>query len=113
MSISRASGQRDDMSDAGEEVNAPPACPQRRCVRTVRIEAPLPSRNTARQSSSKGLDFLDRITKSIDPEQQAQRDSDRASTIFQAQQLLLLQSQIQDLNQTVLSLRTQLDDSER
>ena len=36
----------------------------------------------------------------------------RASTIFQAQQLLLLQSQIRDLNQTVLSLHTQLNDSE-
>ena len=74
---------------------------------------PLPSHGVARQSSSNGLDFLDKITKSIDPEQQAQRDSDCASTIFQAQQLLLLQSQIRDLNQPVLSLRTQLDDSER
>ena len=101
------------MSDAGEEINPPPARTQRRRVRTTRVEAPLPLRGVARQSSSKGLDFLDRITKSIDPEQQAQRDSDRASTIFQAQQLLLLQSQIRDLNQTVLSLRTQLNDSER
>ncbi|KAF9790669.1 hypothetical protein BJ322DRAFT_990188, partial [Thelephora terrestris] len=102
------------MSDAGEELNVPPA--RTRCgkrVRTVRIEAPLPPRNVNCQSSSRGMDFLDKITKSIDPEQQIQRDSDRASTIFQAQQVLLLQSQIRDLNQTVLSLRTQLDSSER
>ena len=101
------------MSDAGEEPDAPPARTQRRRVRTVRVEALLPSRNVARQSSSKGLDFLDRITKSINPEQQSQRDSDRSSTIFQAQQLLLFQSQIRDLNQTILSLRSQLDHSER
>lgn len=101
------------LSDADEEASAPPSHTQRARVRTVRKEAPLPLHNTGRQSSSKGLDFLDRITKSIDPEQQAQRDSDRASTMFQAQQMLILQSQIRDLNQTILSLRTQLDDSER
>jgi TolA-binding protein len=72
-----------------------------------------PHAKVANQSSSKGLDFLDRITKSIDPDHQVRRDSDRASAIFQAQQSLLLQSQIRDLNQTVQSLRTQLNDSER
>lgn len=102
------------MSDAGEESDAPPARVQsKRRARTVRVDTPLPSRNVTRQSSSRGLAFLDKITKSIDPEQQAQRDSERASTIFQAQQSLLLQSQIRDLNQMILSLRTQLDDSER
>ena len=99
------------VSDAGEEINPPPACTQHRCVWTTQVEVPLPSHGVACQSSSKGLDFLDRITQSINPEQQAQRDADRASTIFQAQQLL--QSQIRDLNQTVLSLHTQLNDSER
>jgi hypothetical protein len=101
------------MSGADEELDTPSTRTQHEGVRTTRVVAPLPSRKATRQSSSKGLDFLDRITKSIDPEQQARRDSDRASTIFQAQQLLLLQSQIRDLNQTILSLRTQLNDSER
>ena len=100
------------MSDVGKGTDPLPARTQHRRVRTVRMEAPLPSRNVAHQSSSRGLDFLDRITKSIDSEQQALRDSNRTSTIFQAQQTLLLQSQIRDLNQMVLSLCTQLDDSE-
>lgn len=33
--------------------------------------------------------------------------------MFQSHQLILLQSQIRDLNATILSLRSQLDDSER
>ena len=106
-------GDNHPMSDAGEEPDTVPTSTQHERVRTTRVETLLPSHKVSRQSSSKGLDFLDRITKSIDPEQQARRDSDRASTIFQAQQLLLLQSQVRDLNQTILSLRTQLDDSER
>lgn len=101
------------MSDADDELDILPIGTQYKGVRTTRVEAPLPSHKATRQPPSKGLDFLDRITKSIDPDHQARRDSDRASTIFQAQQLLLLQSQIRDLNQTILSLRTQLNDSER
>ena len=83
------------------------------CVRTTRVEAPLPSRETTRQSSSKGADILEKISKTFDPEIQSRREADRTSSMFQSQQLILLQSQIRDLNSTILSLRSQLDNSER
>ena len=81
-------------------------------VRTTRVEAPLPSQEPARQSSSKGANILEKISKTLDPEVQFCRDADRASSMFQTQQLILLQSQIRDLNSTILALRNQLDDSE-
>ena len=82
-------------------------------VRTTRVEAPLPSQGSMRQASFKGTDILEKISKTLDPEIQSRREADRASSMFQSQQLILLQSQIRDLNGTVLSLRSQLDDSER
>lgn len=83
-------------------------------VRTSRVEAALlSSQESTRQSSSKGTDILEKISKMFDPEVQSRRDADRASSMFQTQQLILLQSQIRDLNGTVLSLRNQLNDSER
>ena len=75
-----------------------------RQVRTTRIEAPLPSQESACQSSSKGTNLLEKISKTFDPEVQSHREADRASSMFQTQQLILLQSQIRDLNSTVLSL---------
>lgn len=82
-------------------------------VRTARVEAPLLSQDSSRQASSKGTDILDRISKTFDPEVQSRRDADRASSMFQTQQLILLQSQIRDLNSTIFSLRRQLDVAER
>ena len=82
-------------------------------VRTTRVEALLPSQESTRQSSSKGTDILEKISKTFDPETQSRREADRASSMFQSHQLILLQSQIRDLNTTVLSLRSQLDDVER
>ena len=82
-------------------------------VRTTRTEAPLPSQSSGRQPSAKAVDFLEKITKSLDPENQARRDAERTSMIFQSQQLLLLQSQVRELNTTVQSLRGQLDNAER
>lgn len=79
-------------------------------VRTTRKEtAPAPSR----QPPTKGLDFLDRVAQSLNPEHQAQREIERTSSLFQSQQLILLHSQIRDLNQLVQTLRTQLDEAER
>ena len=82
-------------------------------VRAARIEAPLPSQDSTRQSSSRGADILDKISRTFDPDVQSRREADRASSMFQTQQLILLQSQIRDLNNTILSLCNQLDDSER
>ena len=82
-------------------------------VRTTRAEASLPSQESVRQPSSKGADVLEKISRTFDPEVQSRREADRASSMFQSQQLLLLQSQVRDLNTTVLSLRNQLDDAER
>ena len=82
-------------------------------VRTARIEAPLLSQESARQSSSKGADILEKISRTFDPEVQSRRDADRTSSMFQSQQLLLLQSQVRDLNNTILSLRNQVGDAER
>ena len=103
----------DNMSDSGNE--EAPALPVRHPqptprVRTAHKESTLA---TARQSSTKGLNFLDKIAQSLDPEHQAQRDAERTSTLFQSQQLILLQGQIRDLNQLVQSLQAQLGDSER
>lgn len=109
----------DEMSDSydppQDEDEAGPA-PHRKLtprVRTARIETPLPGQDGSRQSSSKGTDILEKISKTFDPEAQSRREADRASAMFQSHQLILLQTQIRDLNSTVLALRTQLDDSER
>ena len=82
-------------------------------VRTKRVETPLLSQESTRQASSKGTDILDKISKTFDPKIQARCEADRASSMFQSHQLIVLQSQIRDLNSTVLSLRSQLDDAER
>jgi hypothetical protein len=102
----------DGMFDAGDEAPPPPVRrpkPTPRVRTTRKDSAVVP----ARQSSSKGFDFLDRIAQSLNPEHQAQRDAERTSALFRSQQLILLQGQIRDLNQTVQTLRSQLDDSER
>lgn len=108
----------DDTSDSNEhpedtDRGSPARCAPTPRVRTARIEAPLPSQETVRNSSSKGTDLLEKISRTFDPEVQSRRDADRASSMFQAQQLILFQSQIRDLNTTILTLRTQLDQSER
>ena len=82
-------------------------------VRTTRVEAPLPSQESMRQPSSKGADILEKISKTFDPELQSRREADRAASMFQSQQFILLQSQIRDLNSTITSLRGQLDNAER
>ena len=83
-------------------------------VRTSRVEAELlSSQESTHQSSSKGTDILEKISKMFDPEVQSRRDADRAASMFQTQQLILFQTQIRDLNSTMLSLRNQLDNSER
>ena len=97
--------------DADDETPAPVRRPKpTRRVRTVRTES---TPAAPRQSSSKGLNFLDKIAQSLDPDHQAQRDAQRTSALFQSQQLILLQGQIRDLNQLVQNLQTQLGDSER
>ena len=65
----------DEMSDADDET--PPA-PIRRPrptprVRTIRKES---TSAPARQPSTRGFDFLDKIAQSLDPEHQAQRDTE-------------------------------------
>lgn len=82
-------------------------------VRTARTEAPCPSQESTCQPSSRGTDILDKLSRTLDPEVQSRREADRASSTFQTQHLILLQSQIRDLDTSVLSLRSQLDDSER
>ena len=106
-------GSNDEMSDGADD-EAPPA-PIRRPrptprVRTARKES---AQAPSRQPSTRGFDFLDKIAQSLNPEHQAQRDTERTSALFQSQQLIFLQAQIRDLNQLVQALRTQLDDSER
>ena len=93
------------------DVDNDPTNPSLR-VRTTRVETPLPAHGSGRQSSSKAFDFLEKITKSLDPENQARRDAERTSMMFQSQQLLF-QSQVRELNTTVQSLRAQLDNAER
>jgi len=91
-----------EMSDScdTDEDGPPPHKPILQ-VRTTRVEAPLPSQESAHQLSSKGTDILEKISKTFDPEVQSHREADRASLMLQTQQLLLLQSQIRDLNNTV------------
>lgn len=106
-------GSNDEMSDGADD-EAPPA-PIRRPrptprIRTTRKES---AQAPSRQPSTRGFDFLDKIAQSLNPEHQAQRDTERTSALFQSQQLIFLQAQIRDLNQLVQALRTQLDDSER
>ena len=109
----------DEMSDAfdpiedDDEAKPLPRHKPAPRVRTKRVETPLLSQESTRQASSKGTDILDKISKTFDPEIQARREADRASSMFQSHQLIVLQSQIRDLNSTVLSLRSQLDDAER
>jgi len=102
----------DPTKDDGEVSPAPHHRPIPQ-VRTTRVEGSLPSQESVRQSSTKGTDLLEKISKTLDPEIQSRREADRASSMFQSHQLILLQSQIRDLNSTVLSLRGQLDDAER
>lgn len=104
------------MSDVidGNRASAAPAArttsPSAPRVRTTRKPT---TATTARQPPARGSNLLDRIADSLDPRHQTQRETERTSTLFQSQQLILFQSQIQDLNQTVQTLRTQLDNSER
>lgn len=102
----------DPSKDDGEASPVPRRRPIPR-VRTARAEGPLASQESVRQPSFKGTDLLEKISKTFDPEIQSRREADRASSMFQSQQLILLQSQIRDLNSTILSLRTQVDDTER
>ena len=102
----------DNMSDDADDeapasVHRPQPTPR---VRTTRGKS---TSATTRQSSMKGLNFLDKIAQSLDPNHQAQRDAQRSSALFQSQQLILLQGQVRDLNQLVQTLQTQLADSER
>lgn len=104
----------DEMSDGADDetLTIPTRCttqpaPRVRTTRKASATAP------ARRPSARGSDLLDRIAHSLDPQHQAQRDTERTSALFQSQQLILLQGQMRDLNQTVQTLRTQLDDSER
>ena len=83
----------DSPEDNGGASPAPRHKPTPR-VRTTRVEAPLPSQELARQPSSKGTDILEKISKTFDPEIQSRREADRVSAVFQSQQLILLQSQI-------------------
>ena len=80
---------------------------------TPRVRTARKGPAAVRQSSTRGFDFLDKITQSLDPEHQLQRETERASVFFQSQQLILFHSQIRDLNQLVQTLRSQLDDAER
>jgi hypothetical protein len=98
-----------EVSDADNNPTDPPPCR----VRTARVDPPLPSHSSTRQPPSKAFDFLEKITKSLDPENQVRRDAERTLMIFQSQQLLLFQSQVRELNMTVQSLRAQLDNAER
>ena len=103
----------DEMSEDDNGAGPVPRCRPIPRVRTARVEAQLPSQDSIRQPSSKGADVLEKISRTFDPEVQSRREADHASSMFQSQQLLLLQSQVRDLNATVLSLRNQLDDAER
>ena len=105
------------MSDSYPEVDnktspAPCSRPTPR-VRTIRVKSPLLSQEPGRQPSTKGTNILEKISQTFDPEIQSRREADRASSMFQSHQLILLQSQIRDLNNVILSLRSQLDDAER
>ena len=102
----------DHPEDDDEGGPAPSSKPAPR-VRTTRIKSPLLSQEPTRQPSSKGTNILEKISQTFDPEVQSRREADRVSSMFQSHQLILLQSQIRDLNATILSLRSQLDDSER
>ena len=96
-----------NMSDnAGNKTPHPKPAPH---VRTTCKE---PTPTATCQLSTRGIGFLDRIAQSLDPTHQAQRDTERTSTLFQSHQLIMLQAQIRDLNQLNQSLCTQLDDSQ-
>lgn len=103
-----------DLSDAPEDTGLGPSPRQKPSlqVRTTRIEAPLPSQASSRQSTSKGANILETISKSLDPDTQSRREADRAASMLQTQQLISYQSQIRDLNNTIISLRNQLSRSE-
>ena len=109
----------DEMSDSydppEDHIKASPAPHSKPAprVRTTRAKSPLLSQESIRQPSTKGTDILERISQTFDPETQSHREADRASSMFQSHQLILLQSQIRDLNNTTLSLRSQADDAER
>jgi hypothetical protein len=87
----------DDADGANDEVPAVPA-PR---VRTTRgTAAALP----ACQPSARGSNLLDRIADSLDPQHQVRHETERTSALFQSQQLIMLQGQIRDLNQTIQTL---------
>ena len=102
----------DEMSDAfdpikdDDEAKLLPCHKPTPWVCTKCVETPLLSQESTCQAFSKGTDILDKISKTFDPEIQA-------SSMFQSHQLIVLQSQICDLNSTVLSLHSQLNDAER
>lgn len=61
------------LDDADDETPAPVCHPQpTHRVRTIRREA---TPATTRQPTTKGLNFLDKIAQSLDPDNQAQRDA--------------------------------------
>ena len=103
------------MSDHGidEEVAAGPSRRATQPAPRVRTARKTSTMVSARQPSTRGSDVIDRIAHSLDPQRQAQRNAEQSSTLFQSQQLILLQSQIRDLNQTIQTLRDQVTDSER
>jgi hypothetical protein len=59
---------------------------------------------------SRGLDVLDKISQSLDPNSQADRDNRRADYSMQAMQLLLNAQQLRDAQVANDALRTQLAD---
>ena len=108
-----ADNSNDGMSDVADDETTAPVHHTSQLVPRVRTTRKTSAAAPARQQSVKGSDLLDRIADSLNPQHQAQRDAERTSALFQSQQLILLQSQVRDLNQTVQTLRNQLDDSER
>lgn len=97
--------------DANNKTPAPVRCPKpTHCVQTVCMEL---TPAATHQSPSKGLNFLDKIMQSLDPDHQAQCDTQQTLVLFQSQQLILLQAQIRDLNQLIQNLQMQLGDSKR
>jgi hypothetical protein len=108
------SGNESDMADDEDPREAPPtltpsASQPAPCVRTVRVDTPLQSRlsNTnGRKPTTRGLDLLTSMSEALDPQNIAQRESERTSMMFYQQQLLVLQNQN-------FSPQTQLNQSER
>ncbi|KAF9782440.1 hypothetical protein BJ322DRAFT_1111303 [Thelephora terrestris] len=102
----------DPPEDNIEATPAPHSKPTPR-VRTRRLKSSLLSQESIYQPSTKGTDILERISQIFNPETQSRCEADHASSMFQSHQLILLQFQIRDLNNTILSLCSQADDAER